>query len=327
MKQFTKDSAGAFVVGELERLAPELNAPLQLFTWSRDIELRTDLSAGNDSASYLLQNFTTNNSGVSDSGIAWAGKKSNRVGTVGIDASKVVNPLHIWENSLIVTIPELAGSELIGRSIIEQKFTALQTAWQTDVDRVVYLGDSTHISTYTGLLNSAAVTATLAANTGTGSTRTWSTKTQDQIATDCLAIQQLALAQSANAVAPNVLLVPFESLVYLQKPYTLAGGGTTYTSLMEYIIKSALCTFMGETLEIRPVKYLSGGTWGSFLSGSGVSRLVAYNQQYKYVRFPMVSLMQEQPTFDGLSQLYPFWGKLGQLETVYPETIAYMDGI
>jgi len=36
----TIDSAGAFLVGELERLDPRLHEPLVSVSWSRDIDLR-----------------------------------------------------------------------------------------------------------------------------------------------------------------------------------------------------------------------------------------------------------------------------------------------
>ena len=39
--QATIDSAGAFLIGELERLDPMIHEPLVSVTWMRDIDLRT----------------------------------------------------------------------------------------------------------------------------------------------------------------------------------------------------------------------------------------------------------------------------------------------
>ena len=48
----TVDSTGAFLIGELERLDQELNMPLVGYTWSRDIELREDVSIADDISSF-----------------------------------------------------------------------------------------------------------------------------------------------------------------------------------------------------------------------------------------------------------------------------------
>ncbi|MDG3554300.1 hypothetical protein NXF50_29320, partial [Klebsiella pneumoniae] len=42
--QATVDGTGAFLVHELERLDQTLNLPLVNYTWSRDIQLREDVS-------------------------------------------------------------------------------------------------------------------------------------------------------------------------------------------------------------------------------------------------------------------------------------------
>jgi hypothetical protein len=47
----TVDSAGAFLVQELERLDPALHMPLAAVTWGRDIDLREDVTLADESAS------------------------------------------------------------------------------------------------------------------------------------------------------------------------------------------------------------------------------------------------------------------------------------
>jgi hypothetical protein len=57
--------------------------------------------------------------------------------------------------------------------------------------------------------------------------------------------------------------------------------------------------------------------------GRGVSnsdRMVFYTNDKKYVRFPMVPLMSVPIQYRGLYQLVTYYGKLGALEPVYPET-------
>ena len=55
----TVDSTGAFLVGELERLDPTLNLPLASVTWSRDIQLREDVSLGDELSSFTLSSIAS----------------------------------------------------------------------------------------------------------------------------------------------------------------------------------------------------------------------------------------------------------------------------
>jgi len=47
----------------------------------------------------------------------------------------------------------------------------------------------------------------------------------------------------------------------------------------------------------------------------------------KFVRFPMVPLLSVPVQYRGIYQLTTYYGKLGAVESPYPETMAYLDGI
>ena len=51
------ESTGAFLVGELERLDPTLYDPLADFTWSRDIDLREDVTIADEVTSFVTANY------------------------------------------------------------------------------------------------------------------------------------------------------------------------------------------------------------------------------------------------------------------------------
>ncbi|VTL99572.1 putative bacteriophage protein [Klebsiella pneumoniae] len=55
--QATVDGTGAFLVHELERLDQTLNLPLVNFTWSRDIQLREDVSIADEISSFTKHHF------------------------------------------------------------------------------------------------------------------------------------------------------------------------------------------------------------------------------------------------------------------------------
>lgn len=55
--QATVDSSGAFLIHELERLDQTLNLPLTSQTWSRDIQLREDVSIADEISSFTNTTF------------------------------------------------------------------------------------------------------------------------------------------------------------------------------------------------------------------------------------------------------------------------------
>ena len=55
--QRTVDSSGAFLVGELERLDQTMHEPLASVTWSRDIDLRSDVSIADETSSFTNSTF------------------------------------------------------------------------------------------------------------------------------------------------------------------------------------------------------------------------------------------------------------------------------
>src|SRR6516225_5325465 len=68
--QATVDSTGAFLIGQLERLDQTLNMPLVEFTWSRDIDIRTDVSPADEIASFTNSAFAMAGN-VTPGGLNW----------------------------------------------------------------------------------------------------------------------------------------------------------------------------------------------------------------------------------------------------------------
>ena len=89
----TVDSTGAFLVGELERLDQTLNMPLASVTWSRDIELREDVSLGDELSSFTLSTIAAaGNLGAGNgirNGKAWIGKDTNAITGIALDIGPV----------------------------------------------------------------------------------------------------------------------------------------------------------------------------------------------------------------------------------------------
>lgn len=311
----TIDSTGAFTISELERLDPTLNEPLVAFTWTRDVDVRNDVSLVDEIASFTLSTF-----GDVDSTGGWIGKGAGSAGgqldSVQADINKISQPLSNWGKSVDYSIIDLQRSMQLNRPIDETKISALQLVYNQKVDKLVYLGDTT-INT-TGLANSASVTPANVA-TGVGGV-TWALKTPMEILTDIEEIQNAAWAASGYAVAPNKLLVAPSSIQELLKPLTI--GGVGYASILEYAAKNSLCFQQnGVLLDIQAVKWLETAGAGS------VKRMVAYTKDRKYVQYPFAPLQRMQMTFTGISQHIPYVANLGQIEIRYTDTLQYRDAM
>jgi hypothetical protein len=81
-------------------------------------------------------------------------------------------------------------------------------------------------------------------------------------------------------------------------------------------------------LNIFPMKWLAGAGVGGTLGTAGtVDRMIAYTKEKDRVRFPMTLLQRTPVQYDSIYHKSTYFGRLGVLEIVYPETIAYRDGI
>lgn len=77
----------------------------------------------------------------------------------------------------------------------------------------------------------------------------------------------------------------------------------------------------GAPLEIVSCKWLSGAGTG------GKDRIVAYTQREEFVRYPLVPLAATPVTQHGTEFDVTYYGTLGEIEIVYPTTLAYCDGV
>lgn len=306
-KQQIRDS-GAFLVGELERLDPELHGPLAAVTWGRDIDLREDVTLADEVSSYTNTSFAAMG-GIYANGINWVGKDATAIPGVAVNIEKSSKPLRLWAQEIGYTVKELAAAQQVGRPIDREKLDAMHLKHQMDIDQMVYVGDAAVSAT--GLCNNQAVATTTL-------TKLWSASTPDEILESINKVLETAWEASGYAILPDRLLVPPKAMSRLTKPMTTAGS----VSILQYVREQCLCnTINGKLLEIAPVKHLAG------IGASGKSRMVAYTKARQYVRFPLVPLQHTPVEYRQLYQLTTYYAALGEVEFVYPETVAYADGV
>lgn len=316
--QATLDSAGAFLIGELERLDPVIHEPLISTTWTRDIDLRTDVQMGDTSSSYTVSTFGANG-GVTPGGVAWAGRDTTTIPRAQLDISKVVTPLTPWSMEVAYTVMELESARLTGRPIDIQMLAALNRKHQMDADMVAYVG-STDVGS-TGLLNSANVTNTNTVAAGVSGSTTWVNKTPDEIRADVNELLISVWAASGYTSPPTKLAIAPVPFGYIS---TTVASSAANTTILEFLKKNNILTAeKGIALDIVSVKWLDH----ALLPSASTDRMVAYSQRPEFVRFPMVPLQAVAPQYQGIYVKVPYYGLLGAVETVYPETIGYRDGI
>lgn len=307
--QATLDGTGAFLVGELERLDQELNMPLVGYTWSRDIQLREDVSIADDISSFTNSTFAAAGT-PNPNGKNWIGKDSTAIAGPNVDIAKTGFPLTLWGMELGWTVVELASAAKVGRPIDTQKYDAMQLKWNMDTDEQVYRGDSQ--LGVKGLLNYNGAAATNAP-------KTWATSTPDEIRASINLLLSNAWAASGYTIVPRDLLLPPEQFALLSSIIVSSAGNQ---SLLTYLRENTIAFHQnGVPLNIRAVKWLKGAGVG------GTDRMMAYTNDKKFVRFPMVPLLSVPVQYRGIYQLTTYYGKLGAVESPYPETMAYLDGI
>ncbi len=226
--QATVDSSGAFLIGELERLDQTLNLPLVGYTWTRDIQLREDVSIADDISSWTNTSFAAAGTGANPNGKNWVGKDSTAIAGVNVDIGKSGNPLNLWGMELGWTVIELQAAQQVGRPIDTQKYDGMQLKWQMDNDEQVYVGDSA--LNLKGLVTLNGVPVNNAA-------KTWATSTPDEIRASINQVLSDAWAASGYSVVPSDLLIPPEQFALLSS-IIVSSAGTGFTPLADSTVEA-----------------------------------------------------------------------------------------
>jgi hypothetical protein len=314
--KLTIDGTGAFLVGELERLDQKLHDPLVAVTWGRDINLREDVGIEDEQSSFTNSSFASAG-GIIPGGKSWISKDANAISGVALDIGKTIHPLYLWGLEIKYTIPELVSSQKLGRPVDAQKFDALRLKHQMDVDEQVYIGDTTF--NQPGLLNYTGVGTISNVVNGAAGSPLWINKTPDEILADVNQLLTSVWTASGWAVMPRKLLLPPTNFGYLVSTKVSQAGER---SILAFLKENSLSmTANGVPLDIQPVKWAIGRGVG------GTNRMCAYTQDIDRVRFPMVPLQRTPLEYRSIYQLCTYFGRLGVMEFVYPETVGYADGI
>lgn len=313
--RYTVDSTGAFLLGELERLDPTLHEPLAAVTWSRDIDLREDVSIADELSSFTNSSFAAVG-GTKPNGKAWAGKDANTISSIALDIGKTGNPLYLWAMLISYSIPELLSAQKIGRPIDAQKLAGMQLKHNMDVDEMVYIGDA-ELGKF-GLLNSNLVASGNVINGALGSPL-WTQKTPDEILADFNDAIGAAWLASGYAVCPDSALLPPAKFAHLVTQKVSAAGNV---SILKYLEDNCISLRVnGKPLNIQPCKWCNGAA-----RSVATDRGLVYTKAPDRVRYPLVPLQRTPLEYRSIFHETTYFGRLGCVEWVYPETGYYFDG-
>lgn len=305
----TIDNSGAFLIGQLERFDPVLNMPLLAYTWSRDVDLREDVSIADEMSSFSNSSFAAPSS-VGTEGESWISNSTNVIAGVDLDIQKTTLPLTPWSRQLSWTVFELASALQMGRPIDSQKLEAMNQTYQLNVDRQVYVGST--ILGVKGLFNQAGVKVINAA-------KTWDSSTAMEIVKSINDGLTTAWKQTGRAVVPDSLRLPPDQYALLSSIIVSDAGNR---SLLDYLSENTIAYKQnGKPLDIQPVKWLEAGAM------QNVNRMVFYTKDRKYVQFPLVPLQRTPMEYRDLRQLVTYYSKVGAVELRYSDTMLYVDGI
>lgn len=305
----TIDNSGAFLLGQLERFDPTLNLPLLAYTWSRDVDLREDVSIGDQMSSFSNSSFAAPSS-VGNDGESWISQSTNVIPGIDLDITKTTLPLTEWSRQLSWTVFELASALQLGRPIDSQKLDAMNQIYQLNVDRQVYVGSE--ILKVKGLLNQTGVTTINA-------TKTWANSTPDEIRASIDDGLTTAWKQTGRAVVPDSLRLPPDQYALLVSTIVSSAGNR---SLLDYLNENTIAYKQnGKPLDIQPVKWLEAG------GVTNANRMMFYTKDRKFVQFPLVPLQRTPMEYRDLRQLVTYYSKVGAVELRYTDTMLYVDGI
>ena len=311
-------SGNAFLVSELEKRDPEIRKPLDSFTYPRDIVI--DVGGGwADYVSAMTVGFGL--TGGSGSGAVQAGG-ANGTPIVQAALSKGVYKAHAFAVALRVMYQDMMRANFTGRSLDSLLNDGVRMSYDKHKDQNTYVGFSEYETT--GLINNPDAPETTVADGATG-TATWATKTPQEILEDVNSAITAVWAASAydESAVPNHILIPYEQYTYILNT-PVSSTLVTDTTILDYIMKNNVATKAGKGFFLGATRWCKGAGTGS------KDRMVVYNNDRRFVKMDeLVPLTRAMTGPNPTEFCYDtgYAANLSEVEVLYPQTIAYFDGI
>lgn len=260
-----------------------------------------------------IEFYSSNRTGTAK----WASGRANDIPKVDLTRDKHTSAVEMATIGFDYTIGELNTARMLGQNLTADKGVAARYAYEKFVDDVAKIGDAT--KGFSGLYNTAGVSAAAVAADGTGSTTTWATKTPDLILRDINAALTGIHTATLGIEMADTIVLPIESFSLL----TTTRLTDTSMTLMEWVKRNNIYTAMtGAELTIRADYRLTT------LGGSASRRMVAYRRAPDVVKMHIPMPLQFlAPQLSGLLYEVPGMFRIGGCEIRRPGSVRYADGI
>lgn len=320
-KACAMDAAGiasgqAFLVSELEKRDTLVRTPLTSYTYTRDIPIRV----GGGWAEFVsAMGVGYGVTGGSGDGIVTAGS-ADGIPMVQADFGKDLWKTHmISVGTRVFWIDQMRGN-MTGRNMDTLLRDGVRMTYDKHMDENVYVGFAAYGST--GLLNNADVTVTNAA-TGAGGSATWATKTPDEIlkdVNDAILAAWAASEYDLDAI-PNHIILPYEQYNYIA---TTKVSSLAEKTILTFLLENNVAKVNGGDL------FIGATAWADGAGVGGADRMVVYCNKERYVAVDeLVPLTRAMTTANAERFSYDtaYAGNVSEVETFYPMTMIYVDGI
>lgn len=320
-KACAMDAAGiasgqAFLVSELEKRDTLVRTPLTSYTYTRDIPIRV----GGGWAEFVsAMGVGYGVTGGSGDGIVTAGS-ADGTPMIQADFGKDLWKTHmISVGTRVFWIDQMRGN-MTGRNMDTLLRDGVRMTYDKHMDENVYVGFAAYGST--GLLNNADVTVTNAA-TGAGGSATWVTKTPDEILKDVNDAILAAWAASEHDLdaIPNHIILPYEQYNYIA---TTKVSQLAEKTILTFLLENNVAKVNGGDL------FIGATAWADGAGVGGADRMVVYCNKERYVAVDeLVPLTRAMTTANAERFSYDtaYAGNVSEVETFYPMTMIYVDGI
>lgn len=310
------DAAGAWLVGELERLYPKLYEPLASVTFHQHLQFRPDIGPWDEFHSFARIGYAAPGAGQLVTN--WSDDISTEILGVDVETEKLLGSIKAWMRRVSYSVVELEKSIKIGRPLDQQKLSALMLAYNMDMDRMAFSGDAG--AGFGGLFTAAEVTNLAPVANGAGGTPDAASKTPEELLNDINEGIESVWEQSGYTSAPETMLISPGLFNHLNRRLM---PGPVAMSVLTYLKDNTLLNRLtGNPLNIQPVK------WAAGIGAGGTDRATFYTNDIDKVRMigtvPQTIGQLEVRNAHFHQHYRATWGGL---EIVYPETIAYRDGL
>lgn len=304
--------SGAFLLSQLEKLDPRLYQPIYNNTIHRDIKFRTDVTEL-DTASSFQKVYFKDTKGA-NGGIPYYAPHTNTIPGVDVSAEKITHSFRIWARRIAYNLIDLRRSKMLNKPLDAMKMDALGLSHIMDLEKAVYIGDSTQ--GYTGLLNDPeAITAATALKVDWTAAAT----TADSIVQDINDMFMKAWERTKfNFLPTKMIMSPELYGLLVSKKVSEAGN----VSVLNYVRENSIVkNTLGILPEIVSVRWLSSSLTAE---GAVANRIIVYENREDFIRYPYSPLKRIGNVYQAGAEYHAdYMAGFGELEIVYPETLNY----